>query len=111
MFFDHADEERTHGKKFISYLRHRGDADTDFLGSDPIVPILGKTTWADGEEALRDALHMEKKVTGSIKKIIDVCDNDQVRPTRALRLEGRIISLIRFYLCHGACSFFRTKTT
>ena len=78
MFLEHADEERTHGKKFVSYLRHRGDTETDFLGPDPILPSLGKNTWVDAEEALRDALHMEKMVTGSIKAIIDVCDNDSV---------------------------------
>lgn len=76
MFFEHADEERGHGIQFIEYLRHRGDEEINLLGSDPILPILGKNTWADGEEALRDALEMEKIVSGSIKKLIDVCDND-----------------------------------
>ena len=77
MFFDHADEERQHGIKFIEYLRMRGDALSDFLvaGSD-MLPLLGKVTWEDGEEALRDALNMEKLVTGSIKQIVDACDND-----------------------------------
>jgi ferritin heavy chain len=36
----------------------------------------GKTSWADGEAALRDALYMEKEVSKSIKKLIDVCDSD-----------------------------------
>ena len=87
MFFDHADEERVHGKKFLTYLRHRGDSESDFLGSDPIVPILGKHTWLDGEEALRDALLMEKTVTGSIKKIIDTCDNEEVICDLASKLQ------------------------
>ena len=39
--------------------------------------ILGKTTWADGEEALRDALTMEKAVSKAMKTLIDTCDNDQ----------------------------------
>lgn len=43
------------------------------------MPILGKSTWADGFEALADALQMEKIVTGSIKKLIDVCDNDAIQ--------------------------------
>lgn len=32
MFFDHADEERQHGIKFMEYLRWRGDKDNSFLG-------------------------------------------------------------------------------
>ena len=68
MFSAHADEERAHGMAFVSYLRMRGDVDNDFLGGgDVLAPILGKTAWLDAEDALRDALAMEKLVTGSIK--------------------------------------------
>ena len=75
MFFDHADEEREHGLKFIDYLRHRGDTDNAFF--DDIAPILNKNEWNGGPaEALRDALTMEKIVTGKIKKLVDSCDND-----------------------------------
>ncbi len=78
MFFEHADEERQHGIKFIEYLRMRGDTDTDFLGRGAINPILGKVKWSDGEEALRDALDMEKSVTASIKALVEACDSDEL---------------------------------
>ena len=38
-----------------------------------LLPIMDKYTWGDAEEALRDALKMEKFVTKEIKSIIDVC--------------------------------------
>ena len=76
MFFEHADEERTHGKTFIDYLRMRGDAETNIV-EGPINPIFGKNSWSDGEEALRDALSMEKAVSASMKQMIDVCDGDE----------------------------------
>lgn len=83
MFFDHADEEREHGVKFIEYLRMRGDDDTNFLDSGDILPLLGKSRWEDGEDALRDALAMEKMVTGSIKKLVDVCEADESKDYHA----------------------------
>ena len=85
MFFEHADEERQHGTLFIEYLRMRGDAAVaDLLGDgDALLPILGKSTWLDAEEALRDALAMEKLVTGSIKRLVDACDNEAVQDYHA----------------------------
>ena len=80
MFFASADEERGHGKAFMEYLRKRGDTSNDFLGGeagDELLPILGKASWTDAEEALRDALTMEKMVTGYIKGIIDVCEGGE----------------------------------
>jgi len=75
IFFEHADEERQHGMKFIEYLRFRGgDTTSDFLENGKIEPILGKYIWSDGTEALRDALKMEKHVSGNIKNMIDSCD-------------------------------------
>ena len=39
----------------------RGDSEPDFLGPGAVSPILGKVHWSGGaEEALRDALEMEK---------------------------------------------------
>ena len=76
LFLEHADEERAHGKAFIDYLRMRGDAETNFVGSAPITPILNKNEWSSGEEALRDALAMEKTVSTSVRGMIDSCDGD-----------------------------------
>merc|ERR1712198_517758 len=73
LFWEHADEEREHAKKFIEYLRLRGSQENDFLGGNPIKPILGKNTWDSVSEALRDALKMEKAVSGSMKQMIDLC--------------------------------------
>ena len=41
MFFQHADEERAHGLKFIDYLRMRGNLDEDFFSS--LKPIKSKS--------------------------------------------------------------------
>lgn len=43
MFFEHANEERQHGIKFIEFLKMRGDDSAD-LGIDELAPILYKTT-------------------------------------------------------------------
>ena len=62
--------------KFIEYLRLRGgDTTNDFLVNGKLEPILNKYVWSDGSEALRDALGMEKLVSGNIKNIIDACDD------------------------------------
>ncbi len=53
----------------------RGDSEPDFLGPGAVSPILGKVHWSGGaEEALRDALEMEKAVTASIKSLVEACD-------------------------------------
>merc|ERR1712168_1493818 len=72
-FWASADEERGHGKEFISYLRMRGYDGNDFLGTDPIQPILKKYSWTSVNEALTDVLKMEKRVTASMKTMIDLC--------------------------------------
>jgi len=76
MFYKHSSEERAHGVKFIDYLRMRGNKDEDFFTG--LKPIKGKASWTDAEEALRDALEMEKTVTAAIKRMIDVCEKDDV---------------------------------
>merc|ERR1712211_140248 len=72
LFWEHADEERDHAKKLIDYLRLRGSLENDFFGGKPIKPILGKSQWGSVAEALRDALKMEKAVSG-MKQMIDLC--------------------------------------
>ena len=47
---------------------------TFFLENGKIEPILQKFAWSDGTDALRDALQMEKHVSGNIKNMIDSCD-------------------------------------
>ena len=61
MFFEHADEERQHGLKFIEYLRMRGYNQNNLFNTG-FGPVLGKSSWENGEEALKDALTMEKLV-------------------------------------------------
>lgn len=73
IFWSHADEEREHGKAFIEYLRMRGYEDNDFFGAEPVRPRLSKSNWTSVSEALRDALDMEKAVSGSMKRMIDIC--------------------------------------
>merc|ERR1719385_268349 len=55
-FWASADEERGHGKEFINYLRMRGYDGNDFLGTDPIQPILNKYSWTSVNEALTPAV-------------------------------------------------------
>jgi len=74
MFYDHSNEERAHGLQLIEYLRMRGDNDNDFYAE--LSPVFNKYSWSDGEEALKDALAMEKKVTGEIKLLVDKCAAD-----------------------------------
>jgi len=76
MFYKHSTEERAHGLKFIEYLRMRGHKEEDFFTG--LKPIKGKASWTDAEEALRDALEMEKTVTAAIKRLIDVCEKEDV---------------------------------
>ena len=42
-----------------------------------LLPIMDKYSWGDAEEALRDALKMEKFITKEIKSIIDVCSSTE----------------------------------
>jgi len=74
LFYKSAGEERTHGLKFIEYLRMRGHKEEDFFTE--LKPKLGKASWENAEEALRHALIMEKEVTSEIKKLIDVCEKE-----------------------------------
>ena len=53
-----------------------GDKTSNFFEDGKIEPILGKSSWLDGAEALRDALAMEKRVSSNIRTMIDKCDND-----------------------------------
>ena len=72
-FFDSAEEERQHGIKFLEYLKMRGDEQVD-IGIDSLGPILDKDTWTDGDEALRDALDMEKAVSRAVRELIVKCE-------------------------------------
>merc|ERR1712156_569910 len=72
-FFKSANEERDHGIKFLDYIKLRGDEKMD-IGINNLAPILGKSSWADGTEALRDALTMEKQVSIAIKGLITRCE-------------------------------------
>ena len=72
-FFASADEERQHGIKFLEYLKMRGDEQVD-IGIDSLRPILDKDTWTDGDEALRDALDMEKAVSRAVRELIVKCE-------------------------------------
>ena len=75
---------------------------------------MDKYTWGDAEEALRDALKMEKFVTKEIKTIIDVCSdadsNVSRKGTKGLQLifESKIEFMVQilFYFV----SPFRTTT-
>merc|ERR1711942_559984 len=75
LFWEHADEERSHAIQFIDYLRMRGAENNDFFGGNPIQPRERAYTWSGVDEALRMALKMEKDVTGAMKNMIDICSS------------------------------------
>jgi len=73
LFWEHADEERSHAIQFIQYLRMRGAENNDFFGAVPLKPREATYDWAGVDDALRLALKMEKDVSASMKAMIDVC--------------------------------------
>merc|ERR1712042_345703 len=56
LFWDHADEERSHAIQFIQYLRMRGADNNDFFGSEPIQPREKVYDWQGVGDALTLAL-------------------------------------------------------
>merc|ERR1711992_470025 len=73
LFWNHADEERSHAIQFMQYLRMRGANNNDFFGSTPIQPKEGRFFWSSVDDALSHALKMEKDVSARMKMMIDVC--------------------------------------
>ena len=55
---------------------------------------MDKYTWGSAEEALRDALKMEKFVTKEIKSIIDVCSETDSN----VSVQKKVAKLLQFYL-------------
>lgn len=75
LFWNHADEERSHAIQFMQYLRMRGDENNDFFGDTPIKPKEGRFYWSSVDDALRLALKMEKDVSTRMKQMIDICSS------------------------------------
>ncbi|XP_033163542.1 ferritin subunit [Drosophila mauritiana] len=73
-FFKAAKEEREHGSKLVEYLSMRGQL-TEGVSDLISVPTVAKQEWTDGAAALSDALDLEIKVTKSIRKLIQTCEN------------------------------------
>ncbi|XP_031616935.1 ferritin subunit-like [Contarinia nasturtii] len=74
-FFKAAGEEREHATKLIEYLLMRGQL-TDDVSNLISVNNPQKVSWANGSEALKQALKTEAKVTKSIRNVIEKCEND-----------------------------------
>lgn len=72
MFFEQAEEEKTHAMKFVHYI-----LDTQ---GELQIPAIGapKAKFASAEEAVKAALAWEQEVTGQIKNLMDlaVSQND-----------------------------------
>nr|ATU82882.1 secreted Ferritin-like protein [Pristhesancus plagipennis] len=77
MFFEAASEERQHAIKIIEYLLMRGDVFKEIQKVIDGVPAPLNTTWANGQEALNEALKLEAKVTRLIIDIIKECETPQ----------------------------------
>ncbi|KAK9509349.1 hypothetical protein O3M35_006687 [Rhynocoris fuscipes] len=77
MFFEAASEERQHAIKLIEYLLMRGDVFKDLKNVIDSVPVPENTVWANGQDALNDALKLESKVTRLIIDIIKECETPQ----------------------------------
>lgn len=73
-FFKAAKEEREHAQHLIEYLSMRGQL-TDSVTNLITFPGIEKQTWANGVEALTDALNLEANVTKSIRDVIIKCEN------------------------------------
>lgn len=72
MFFEQAEEEKTHAMKFVHYL-------LDTQGELQIPAIAApKAKFASAEEAVKAALTWEQEVTGQVKNLMDlaVAQND-----------------------------------
>ncbi len=72
MFFEQAEEEKTHAMKFVHYL-------LDTQGELQIPAIVApKAKFASAEEAVKAALTWEQEVTGQVKNLMDlaVAQND-----------------------------------
>ena len=72
MFFEQAEEEKTHALKFVHYL-------LDTQGELQIPAIAApKAKFASAEEAVKAALTWEQEVTGQVKNLMDlaVAQND-----------------------------------
>jgi ferritin len=72
IFFDQAEEEKTHAMKFVHYV-------LDTLGELHIPAIVEpKPSFATAEEAVQAALTWETEVTGQINRLMDlaVSQND-----------------------------------
>jgi hypothetical protein len=77
----------------------RGDESMEFLGPDEsILPMLGKSSWTDAEEALRDALGMEKIVTGSIKTLVIILEFKEATLILVSYSYTRLMSALRLAL-------------
>jgi ferritin heavy chain len=82
LFFDAAGEEREHAYKLIEYLSMRGEYMTDDLaGTFDLTKFVVGTKDTEKElkgiDALKRALEMEKKVTKSIRELIEVCEKEE----------------------------------
>lgn len=81
-FFAAAGEEREHAYKLIEYLSMRGEYMTDDLANTFDLTGFVKNVELpvaslNGIEALKKALAMEKKVTASIRDLIQVCEKEE----------------------------------
>merc|ERR1712018_439841 len=76
MFWNHADEERSHAIQFMQYLRMRGAENNNFFGDTPIQPKEGRFYWSSVDDALRLALKMEKDVSARMKEMIEICSQE-----------------------------------
>jgi len=64
-FFEHqSDEEKKHAHKLIYYVNKRGGRVSSFN-----VAMPGKSTWSSAEEAVRDAVHLEKELNNKLHNI------------------------------------------
>ncbi|CAG9823977.1 unnamed protein product [Phaedon cochleariae] len=76
MFFKSASEEREHAIKLISYLLMRGELTTQVSSLIKRNLTPKTSSWANGVNALKDALKLETSVTKKIRELIKVCEGE-----------------------------------
>lgn len=75
LFFESANEERTHAIELIQYLLSRGQLSNDVTNLIKFRKPK-QTIWHSGYDALQDAFLMEVAITERIRKIAKICESD-----------------------------------
>jgi len=86
LFESQSDEEKKHAHKLIYYINKRGGRVTTFNVRMPL-----KATWTSAEEAVRDAISLEKELNGKLYAIHKIAERTCADPHLMDFLEGEFL--------------------